>query len=142
MQLLPTTCPLCEGEVIVQSLLCRSCDTTLSGRFAIGAMSEFSPEQLPVLRRFSRLSPEQLGLLEAFLRNEGKLNRVQEEMGLSYPTLRARLDEMFDALGFAPRAAEPERPESGPQRREILAALQRGEISADEAARQLRNARG
>lgn len=138
MNRLPTECPLCEGTLIVQSAHCRQCDTTLSGHFTPGPAAEFEEEQLPVLRRFARLSPEQLQLLEGFIRCEGKLNRLQEEMSISYPTLRSRLDELIRALGFTPR--EEEKSESV-DRRQILNDLQEGRINADDAARLLRTAR-
>jgi len=69
------TCPVCGETLTVTRLHCRSCDTTIEGQFAVGA--------------FERLSPEQLTFAEVFIRCEGKLNRMEKEMGLSYPTLRA-----------------------------------------------------
>lgn len=140
MNQLPTSCPICEGELLVQSVHCRQCDTTLSGRFSPGPLGEFDEAQLPVLRRFARLSNEQLQLLESFVRCEGKLNRLQEEVGVSYPTLRARLDEMIRALGFAPRQ-EAEEGATHVNRHQILEDLRAGKISADEAARLLREGR-
>lgn len=138
MNPLPPTCPFCEGEILVQSFQCRQCDVTVNGRFNTGASAEFDEAQLPVLRRFARLSAEQLQLLEGFIRNEGKLNRLQEEVGLSYPTLRARLDEMIRDLGFPPREEEKS---SSVDRRQVLGDLQEGKISADEAIRLLRESR-
>jgi hypothetical protein len=137
MNLLPLTCPLCAGEVIVQRLRCRSCDVTLEGHFSIGSLSEFEEAQMPVLRRLARLSPEQLQLVEAFIRCEGKLNRLEEEVGLSYPTLRARLNEIVRDLGFTPREEEKEKTID---RRKVLDELQAGQISAHEAARLLKEA--
>lgn len=131
MNRLPATCPICDGEIVVQSFHCRSCDATVQGRFHPGALSEFEEAQLPVLRRFARLNPEQLGLLETFVRCEGRLNRMQEEVGLSYPTLRGRLDEIVRDLGFTP-------PEERVDRAAVLAELASGSISAEEAARRLR----
>ncbi|MCW5860202.1 MAG: DUF2089 family protein, partial [Caldilineales bacterium] len=92
----------------------------------------------PVLRRFARLSPEQLELMEAFVRCEGKLNRLQEEVGLSYPTLRSRLNDMLQVMGFTPPQQEtPPRVE----RKQVLDDLAAGKISAAEAATLLREAR-
>ncbi|MCO6449653.1 MAG: DUF2089 domain-containing protein [Caldilineales bacterium] len=135
MNLLPTACPFCEGELLIHEIYCRGCDVTSRGVFTPGPVTEFDQTKLPVLRRFARLSPEQLALLEAFVRCEGKFNRLQEEVGLSYPTLRSRLNEMLHDLGFVPQ--EPER-EPKADRRQILDALAAGEISADEAAAKLR----
>ena len=88
MNLLPTKCPLCGGEVAVTRLHCRDCDTTFDGRFIFGS--------------FSRLTPEQLGFLETFIRCEGKIKRMEDEIGLSYPTIRNRLHEIIRALGYEP----------------------------------------
>lgn len=138
MNRLPTSCPLCEGSLIVQGFQCRQCDTTFTGHFAPAVGSEFDEAQLPVLRRFAKLNSEQLQLLEAFIRCEGKLNRLQEEVGLSYPTLRARMDDVIQTLGFTPRGEDKER---ATDRRQVLADLQSGKISAEEAARLLREGR-
>jgi hypothetical protein len=65
-----------------------------------------------------------------FLRCEGKINRVQEELGISYPTVRSRLVEVIRALGYEvgeEREADEER------RQEILERLARQEISSEEA---------
>jgi hypothetical protein len=78
------------------------------------------------------LTPEQRHFVEVFIRCEGKLNRVQEELGLSYPTVRNRLEEVIRAMGYE----VGEREEASDQRRqEILERLARKEISAEEALR-------
>jgi hypothetical protein len=90
---------------------------------------------MPVLRRFARLAPEQLDLLEAFVRCEGKLNRLQEEIGMSYPTLRSRLNEMLRAMGFTPQEQEKGQKL---ERRQILEDLAAGKMTATDAAALLR----
>jgi hypothetical protein len=76
------------------------------------------------------LTPEQRHFVEIFIRCEGKLNRVQEELGLSYPTVRNRLEEVIRGMGYE----VGEREETSDQRRqEILERLARKEISAEEA---------
>ncbi len=137
MQQLPASCPYCSGELIVAETLCRQCDTVTRGRFTPVAATEFTEAQLPVLRRFARLSPEQLDLLEAFVRCEGKFNRLQEEVGLSYPTLRSRMNDMLRTLGFTPQ--EQDRGQKT-ERRQILEDLAAGKITATDAAALLREA--
>ncbi len=81
------------------------------------------------------LSPGQLELVESFVLCEGKLNRLQEEVGLSYPTLRACLNEMLRVRGVSPREKEKA------QRLEcrlILDDLATGKMNADEAVRLLK----
>src|SRR6187402_3363008 len=83
------TCPVCSNELAVTRLHCRSCGTTLEGEFSVG--------------RFGRLSREQLALLESFLRSRGNLREMERELGISYPTVRARVEALVRALGFGPR---------------------------------------
>jgi hypothetical protein len=70
-----------------------------------------------------------LKFLELFLRCRGNLRDVERTLGLSYPTVRARLDALLANLGYT--ATEPA--EAADQGREILDALDAGRLSADEA---------
>jgi hypothetical protein len=116
----PGTCPVCGGELVVTRLHCPGCQTVLEGQFALG--------------RFARLSPEQLQFLETFLRCRGVLRDVEAALGLSYPTVRSRLDDLLRALGLD----GDDRPREA-QRRAVLEALRAGQIDPDEAARRLRD---
>ena len=82
-----STCPVCSHELAVTRLHCRSCGTTLEGDFSVG--------------RFGRLSREQLALLESFLRSRGNLRDMERELGISYPTVRNRVEALVRALGLA-----------------------------------------
>jgi len=114
----------------VTRLRCGSCGTTLEGEFSVG--------------RFARLSREQTALLESFLRSRGNLRDIERELGISYPTVRARVEALVRALGFGPRSDEdPAGPTDEatdePQTREsILERLARREISAEDAAEAIR----
>ncbi len=122
MQPLPSNCPLCEGEITVIKIQCRNCDSTIEGRFTSGA--------------FSQLTLEQLAFVETFIRCEGKITRMEAELGLSYPTIRNRLHEVIRALGYEPGESESLGvPEA--ERRKILESLENGEITYDEAMRML-----
>lgn len=127
------TCPVCTGELTITRLHCRSCGTALEGEFGAG--------------RFGRLDREQLALLESFLRSRGNLKEMERELGISYPTIRARVEALVRALGFGPRAdadAEPEvddptvRIVAVTDRTAILERLARHEITAEEAATAIR----
>jgi hypothetical protein len=147
-----STCPVCSGELAVTRLHCRSCGTTLEGEFSVG--------------RFGRLTREQLLLLESFLRSRGNLRDMERELGISYPTVRSRVEALVRALGFGPRADADEATEdaggaaaaggavatggaaAGPgagatdaatHRQAILERLARREITADEAAAAIRS---
>jgi len=86
------------------------------------------------LGRFHRLSPEQLRFVETFIRCEGKLNKVQDEVKMSYPTVRSRLLDVIRALGYE---VEEEPAVSPEQRKVILDDLAQGKIGSDEAIRLL-----
>lgn len=120
---LPTQCPLTGGPVIVTRLYCPESGLTIEGEFAI---------TLP----FGQLSPEQLRFVETFVRCEGKLNRMEEELKLSYPTIRTRLHEVIRALGHEPRREEPETI-SAADRKKVLQDLDGGKISFEEAMKLL-----
>jgi hypothetical protein len=130
-----STCPVCSGELAVTRLHCRSCGTTLEGEFSVG--------------RFGRLTKEQLVLLESFLRSRGNLRDMERELGISYPTVRSRVEALIRALGFGPRdgdEAGADEPASGAaastdaasSRQEILERLARREMGAEEAAAAIR----
>jgi hypothetical protein len=119
----PTLCPICQSELTVARLHCSSCDTSIEGQFAAG--------------HFSNLTPEQMQFVFTFVRCEGKINRMEQELGVSYPTIRNRLHEVIRALGFEP--GKEESTEIGDEkRRAILEDLDAGKISADAAMRILR----
>jgi hypothetical protein len=128
-----STCPVCAGELAVTRLRCGSCGTTLEGEFSVG--------------RFARLSREQTALLESFLRSRGNLRDIERELGISYPTVRARVEALVRALGFGPRSDEDpagavddatDNPDQPTTRESILERLARREISAEDAAQAIR----
>ncbi|HBY94260.1 MAG: DUF2089 domain-containing protein [Ardenticatenaceae bacterium] len=141
MHPMPGRCPVCNEELTVTQLHCRACDTTIAGHFSAGAAASIAEEKLAALQTFARLTPEQLAFLETFIKNEGKITRVEEELGISYPTVRARLSEVIRALGHQPREDQQEAEERARaiSRREVLRSLAEGRISSDEAARLLRS---
>ena len=146
-----TKCPVCNGDLVVTRLHCPACETTIEGSFSPGGsrlQEAFTPEQLKPLLPFSRLTAEQLQFILTFVRCEGRFNRMEDEMNLSYPTLRNRLNEIIRAMGYEPSredASTPRPPEVPVQqplnpvdRQSILDQLNRGEIDVEEAKRRLR----
>ena len=113
-----SNCPVCKSDLVISRLHCRSCETTIDGTFFAGP--------------FASLNAEQLEFIELFVRVEGKLNRMEKELKMSYPTIRNRLHEVIRALGFDPGEAD----DSGlseDQRQTILEQLNKGDITAQEA---------
>ena len=137
------TCPICSGELAVTRLHCRSCWTTLEGDFNVG--------------RFARLSRDQFALLESFLRSRGNLKEMERELGISYPTVRARVDALLRALGLgdgedaptddaemqgAAAGAAGAAADAAAARRVVLERLARREIDPATAAAELRGLGG
>ena len=111
----PARCPSCGGRMHVEKLGCASCGTEVQGRY----------RPCPVCA----LEPEPRKLFDLFLQARGNLKDVQRALGLSYPTVRQRIEEMFRKLEGA---------EQGPEPMDVLQRVRRGEISVEEAERLLR----
>ncbi len=117
-----TRCPVCKDELVITRLHCESCNTTIEGDFYGGP--------------FANLSRAHMEFIEVFVRVEGKLSRMEGELGLSYPTIRNRLHEVIRAMGYEP--GKDESPDLNEEkRRSILAELDAGRISAEDAMRAL-----
>jgi len=131
--------------MVITRMYCSTCETSLEGSFAAGVnrlQEAFSSDQLRSLLPFSRLGKDQLYFVLTFVRCEGRFNRMEEELGLSYPTLRSRLDELIRALGFEPHSNELEAASSSlspDERQSILDRLDRREIDVETASQQLRS---
>lgn len=114
-----TVCPVCSKSLRVTRLRCNACDTTIEGSFESC--------------KFCQLTEEQRDFIEVFLTSRGNIKEVERLLGISYPTVRSRLDAVIEALGY-----RVER-EQNDQRRQILEALDKGEITSEEAIRLLRS---
>ena len=119
-------CPTCSDRLIVTQLNCPSCETTIQGRY----------QPCP----FCQLSPENLHFLEIFVRNKGNVKDMERELGVSYWTIRNRLNDVVEGMGLM----NEESPETAvgqaavaAQQRTILAQLEEGKLSVAEAAEQL-----
>ena len=125
MHVVISQCPVCNDELLVGRLYCPSCATAIEGRFSLGPLSQ--------------LSEKQLDFVVTFVRCEGKINRVQDELGLSYPAVRGRLEEVIRTLGFEVDEMEDEAfLVSDDERRAILADLAAGRVSSEAAMNLLR----
>jgi hypothetical protein len=121
MRKLIEQCPACKGDLVVTQQACMDCGTTIVGQFEPNI--------------FSKLSPENLTFLELFIKNKGNVKEMERESGMSYWTIRNRLNEILDELGFENKdidpAISPGKLKSS--RQKILKRLEKGEIDADEA---------
>lgn len=118
----PANCPVCGGEYEITTLTCKKCKSELAGRFE-GC-------------EFCALNEGERIFLSAFIKCRGNIKEVEKELGISYPTVRNRLDGIIARLGFEPRqdaAAVKE------ERKKVIQQLENGEVSAAEAAEILKN---
>jgi len=111
---------VCQGSLHVVRLQCAHCATAIEGRFSLGWLEG--------------LSPEHLQFIQVFLRCRGKIKDVEQELGLSYPTVVSRLNDVVAALGYEAPPHEP----PPDRRRQVLDDLAAGRISAAEATQRLK----
>lgn len=89
--------------------------------------------ELPPL---ARLRYEDQVFVSAFVRSHGSIKEMEKAFGVSYPTVKNRLNRITEQLGLVQAVPAPEAPAE--DRGEVLDLLERGEITADEAAERLR----
>lgn len=125
-QPMPNKCPLCSGTLEVTEVRCIQCEVQMHGQF------ELAP--------YRNLDAEQIRFLETFLRCRGVIRDMEAALGISYPTVRARLDALLTSLGFdggpfadapAPTPAPLTAAQKATRRKEILAAIESGTLDAD-----------
>ncbi len=114
----PSSCPTCQGPLAVSGLHCDRCDTEVRGHFRHC--------------EFCALDDSQRQLLRVFLAARGNTKELERHLGVSYPTARARLEDLLAALSVTPRPAD--RPLD---RRQVLDAVARGELDVDAAMSEL-----
>jgi hypothetical protein len=126
MTKLPTNCPVCQGPVEITEVSCRACDVQISGHFESN--------------RYARLSSEHANFLETFLRCRGVIRDMETALGISYPTVRSRLDALLVALDLdspaLPANATPV-VDAATRRKDILKAISEGRIDPDEGLREI-----
>jgi hypothetical protein len=111
-------CPSCDSNLTVSQLRCPECAITIEGEFALPALL--------------KLTGAQIDFVEVFIKNRGVIRDVERELGVSYPTVRARLDEVISALGYSARSAHDANSSSS-RRRSVLADLKEGKLTPEEA---------
>jgi hypothetical protein len=112
---MPPRCPSCGGALAITRLCCPACGAEVSGDF----------DMCPVCR----LESGHRKMLELFLHARGNLREVQRALGVSYPTARQRVEELFRGLGGETAAADP---------LAVLRRLRAGEIGVDAAEKLLK----
>jgi hypothetical protein len=91
---------------------------------------DISIEGAWVLPELARLPAEDQVFVAAFVRSHGSIKEMEQVFGVSYPTVKARLNRIAATLEFVDTSPRP-------SRAEVLDRLARGEIAADEAVADL-----
>lgn len=119
----PRVNPITGEPLIITELASEKSGMTIRGKF-----------KLPMT---AQLEPDQQHFLEVFLRSRGVISTMEKELGISYPTVKGRFDQLLDALGL--EAYKNERKENkADAKRKILKQLEEGKISASEAKEKLK----
>nr|UWI50572.1 DUF2089 domain-containing protein [Clostridioides difficile] len=113
-------CPVCGRKLKVVKLQCENCDTVIENDFCLSA--------------FDYLSVDDLFFAETFLKCRGNIKEVEKELKISYPTVRSRLDDIIQKLEGKPNVISS----SDSRKKEILDALEKGEITPAEALEQMK----
>ena len=111
-------CPICGDELCVTRLSCNTCDTNIEGEFS--------------LCKFCKLTQEEKQFIEVFIKNRGSIKEIEKELGISYPTVKGKLDNVIKSLGY-----DSKEQSNDINKKEILEMLNNGEINSDEAIKLL-----
>ncbi|WLR42359.1 DUF2089 domain-containing protein [Bacillus carboniphilus] len=123
-----TTCPVCEEKLKVSKLTCGSCNTTIENSFDLPAILS--------------LKKEQLKFIETFILCRGSIKEVEKALGISYPTVRNKLEEVIGEL--REEEVDPEvvskvkNVQNNEEKRSVIEQLSSGEISPEEAIKLLK----
>nr|WP_320024181.1 DUF2089 domain-containing protein [uncultured Acetobacterium sp.] len=123
----PGKCPVCDEKLSITKLNCPKCATTIEGNF--------QPCE------FCRLPDEDLEFIKVFIKCRGNIKDVEKELGISYPTVRGKLDTVIRGLGYEVLSKEliKEKEDKTAVRNEILDQLSNGEITSKEATERIKN---
>lgn len=111
MDIAKAACPNCSKPLKLTRMECPSCKLTMDGDFEAGALG--------------KLSPEDQAFVIAFVRHHGSLKKMEGLFGISYPTVKNRLNAIAAALDKSFESPSPNL--------YVLEQLARGELTVEEA---------
>ena len=108
-----TQCPVCNSKLTVTKLTCKKCNTVIENDFE--------------LSKFSYLTMDQLNFTEVFIKCRGNIKDVEKELGISYPTVRSKIEDLIVSLGYVPVREKVDNSSK------VIDKLEKGEITAEQA---------
>jgi len=109
MNLKILNCPSCGEGMVISELKCPKCDLRVK--------KDFSPCE------FCQLPEDDYEFLKIFLRTQGKITDIEKILGVSYPTIKAKIEKLLKNLKLSPIE----------EKHDPIEALAHGELSVDEA---------
>ena len=107
-------CPVCGSKLYIERLVCENCNTSIEGRFENSS--------------FYKLNAEQIDFIKTFLLNRGNIKEIERALGISYPTVVKKLDQINEIISDR---------KSSTSEKDILELLNSGAISSSEAEKML-----
>ncbi len=124
----PGKCPVCDEKLHITKLGCPRCSTSIEG--------VYQPCE------FCRMDKEELDFVKVFITCRGNIKDVEKALGISYPTVRSKLDKVIDNLGYKlpmPKISKEEVEAKKEAKAEIIRQLGEGVITALEATEAINN---
>ncbi len=120
MNKLVSKCPVCKDNLKIMKLKCTECNTIIENEFKLSAIQQ--------------LSDEQLTFVETFLICRGNIKDVEKTLGISYPTVRSKLDEIIDELAIKKNKQSYSKDRNIEN---ILNLIEKGEMTVSDALKKL-----
>lgn len=114
-------CPVCGDKLKAVKLACSTCGTNIESEFSFS--------------KFEQLTPGQLNFAEIFIKCRGSIKEAEKELGISYPTVKAKLNDVVKALGYQ----ITDEPEPNKEANSIIDSIEKGDLTPEEAIRKLKN---
>jgi hypothetical protein len=113
---IPKECPSCGGNLSIIELQCENCNTVIKGKY--------------VIPKLIRLQEDEMEFLISFLSSRGNIKEIEKELKISYPTVKAKLDNLLMSLGIKNRIET-----TTDFKKSILDSIEKGEMKVEEAVK-------
>ncbi len=116
----PNKCPSCNSKIHISEFHCDACSTSIKGKFQLSS--------------FDCLDENELEFVKVFLATGGRIKEMEKIFNISYPTVKSRLEEIVNKMGISDYDFDAKN-----KKMEILKKLERGEITAQDAVKMIKD---